>query len=61
MAAVDGRMLVSRDRGGHAASAQPPTPLAELDTSIAAAEDSLRSGEHQMAESRYRTALRKAG
>ena len=40
-----------------AASAQPPTPLAELDTSIAAAEDSLRSGEHQIAESRYRTAL----
>ncbi|MET0212791.1 MAG: tetratricopeptide repeat protein [Vicinamibacterales bacterium] len=41
----------------HTASAQPSTPLAELDTSIAAAEESLRSDEHQIAESRYRTAL----
>jgi tetratricopeptide (TPR) repeat protein len=40
-----------------AAIAQPATPLAELDASTAAAEDNLRSGEHQIAESRYRTAL----
>ncbi len=43
----------------HTASAQPSTPLAELDTSIAAAEENLRIGEHQIAESRYRTALQK--
>jgi tetratricopeptide (TPR) repeat protein len=41
----------------HLATAQPSTPLAELDASIAAAEANLRSGEHQIAESRYRTAL----
>ena len=40
-----------------AASAQPPASLAELETSIAAAEEALRSGEQQIAESRYRTAL----
>ena len=58
MAAVDARMFVSRDRGGACAPARSrPHRLAELDTSIAAAEDSLRSGEHQIAESRYRTAL----
>lgn len=41
----------------HAANAQPTTPLAELDASIAAAEQNLRGDEHQIAESRYRTAL----
>jgi tetratricopeptide (TPR) repeat protein len=38
-------------------AAQATNPLAELDTSIAAAEENLRSGEFQIAESRYRTAL----
>jgi tetratricopeptide (TPR) repeat protein len=40
-----------------AASAQPSTPLTELDASTVAAEENLRTGEHQIAESRYRSAL----
>lgn len=39
------------------ASARQSTPLTELDALTAAAEDNLRNGEHQIAESRYRTAL----
>jgi tetratricopeptide (TPR) repeat protein len=38
-------------------AAQPASPFADLDANIAAAEEQLRSGEHQIAESRYRTAL----
>lgn len=45
-------MAVVRGEG-----AQPVGPFADLDKSIAAAEENLRTGERQIAESRYRTAL----
>jgi tetratricopeptide (TPR) repeat protein len=41
----------------HRAAAQAPDPLVVLDRSVAAAEESLRIGERQIAESRYRTVL----
>jgi tetratricopeptide (TPR) repeat protein len=39
------------------AAAQAPDPLAALDRSVASAEESLRLGERQLADSRYRTVL----
>ena len=41
----------------HGAVAQTPDLLASLDLAIASAEENLRAGERQVAESRYRTAL----
>jgi tetratricopeptide (TPR) repeat protein len=43
--------------GSSVTAAQEPDPLAALDRTIASAEESLRIGERQIAESRYRTAL----
>jgi Flp pilus assembly protein TadD len=43
--------------GGRAAVAQNAVPEAQLDRIVASAEESLRAGERQVAESRYRTAL----
>jgi protein O-GlcNAc transferase len=42
------------------AVAQEPDPVSTLDRTIALAEESLRTGEAQIAESRYRTALQQA-
>jgi tetratricopeptide (TPR) repeat protein len=46
--------------GAFTTAAQEPDPLSALNRTIALAEESLRTGERQIAESRYRTALQQA-